>query len=78
LDGAVLFAAMSGALTCCAALTMFLGALRNVAWGSLLFTFFGGALICAIAALAAFSVETVLSGRTIRDKVDDATESLDR
>jgi len=78
LDGAVLFAAMSGALTCCAALTMFLGALRNVAWGSLLFTFFGGALICAIAALAAFSVETVLSGRTIRDKVNDAAEALDR
>ena len=29
LDGAVLLAAVSGALTCCAALIMFLGALRN-------------------------------------------------
>ncbi|WP_116090758.1 DUF2721 domain-containing protein [Sphingomonas crusticola] len=78
LDAAVLFAACSGALTCCAALTMFLGALQQVAWGAVLFTAFGGALVCAIAALAAFSIETILSGRTIRDKVDDAAEALDR
>lgn len=78
LDSAVLCAATSGALTCLAALTMFLGALKQVAWGTVLFTAFGGALIFAIAALAAFSVETILSGRTIRDKVDDATDALDR
>ena len=78
LDCAVLFAACSGGLTCCAALTMFLGALKQVAWGAVLFTAFGGALVCAIAALAAFSVETVLSGRTVRDTVDDAAEALDR
>ena len=78
LDTAVLFAASSGALTCLAALTLFLGALQQVEWGAVLFTAFGGALIFAIAALAAFSVETVLSGRTVRDKVDDATDALDR
>ncbi len=77
LDSAVLFAATSGALTCLAALTMFLGALQQVAWGAVLFTAFGGALIFAITALAAFSVETILSGRTVRDKVDDATDALD-
>jgi hypothetical protein len=76
LDSAVLFAAASGALTCVAALTMFLGALQQIAWGAVLFTAFGGALICAIAALAAFSVETILSGRTVRDKVDDAADAL--
>ena len=74
LDGAVLFAAASGALTCCAALTMFLGALKQVAWGAVLFTAFGGALVCAIAALTAFSIETILSGRTIRDTVDEALD----
>lgn len=78
LDGAVLLAALSGALTCCAALTMFFGALRNEDAGRLLYLAFGGALACAIAALAAFSVETILSGKTVRDKVTDATDALDR
>ena len=77
LDGAVLAAAGSGALTCGAALTMFLGAPKQVAWGAVLFTAFGGALVCAVVALAAFSVETVLSGRTIRDTVDDVASALD-
>jgi hypothetical protein len=77
LDSAVLFAATSGALTCLAALTLFLGALQQIEWGTVLFTAFGGALIFAIAALSAFSVETILSGRTVRDKVDDATDALD-
>ncbi|WP_420137754.1 DUF2721 domain-containing protein [Sphingomonas sp.] len=74
LDAAVLFAAFSGGLTCCAALTMFLGALKQVAWGAVLYSAFGGALVCAIAALVAFSIETILSGRTIRDKVDEAMD----
>ena len=78
LDGAVLLAASSGGLTCCAALTMFLGALRNADAGRLLYLAFGGALACAIAALAAFSVETVLSGKTIRANVSDAAEAMDR
>ena len=77
LDGAVLMAALSGGLTCGAALTMFLGALRNAGAGVLLFIFFGGALFCAIAALAAFAAETFLSGRGVREKVTDATDALD-
>ena len=78
LDGAVLLAAASGALTCCAALVMFLGALRNRNAGALLFMAFGGALMCAISALTAFSVETFLSGRTIREKADDVGDQMDR
>lgn len=66
LDGAVLLGALSGAMTCCAALTLFLGVLGNTGGALLLFSLFGGALLCAIAALALFSVETILSGRTIR------------
>lgn len=68
LDLAVLLAALSGALTCCAALTLFLGALRNAGAGRLLFALFGGALVCAVAALAAFAIETLLSGRSVREQ----------
>src|ERR1700712_4959004 len=68
LDLAVLLAALAGALTCCAALTLFLGALRNAGTGYILFTFFGSALICAVLALAAFGFETVLSGRSVREQ----------
>lgn len=78
LDGAVLLAALSGGLTCCAALTMFFGALRNENAGRLLYLAFGGALGCAIAALTAFSIETILSGRTLRENVSDATDAMDR
>lgn len=68
LDAAVLFAALSGGLTCGAALTLFLGALRDAATGAWLFAFFGGALACAVLALIAFSVETILSGRAVREQ----------
>lgn len=77
LDAAVVCAATAGGLTCCAALTLFLGALRNhdAAW--LLFNLFGGALGCSIAALAAFATETVLSGKTVREQAADAAGELD-
>ncbi|MEG3175353.1 DUF2721 domain-containing protein [Sphingomonas sp. RB3P16] len=68
LDAAVLLAALAGVLTCCAALTLFLGALRNAGDGKLLFGLFGGALACLILALTAFSVETILSGRSVREQ----------
>jgi hypothetical protein len=68
LDVAVLLAALAGGLTCCAALTLFLGALRNGGTGHLLFAFFGAALLCAVASLGAFSFETVLSGRSVREQ----------
>lgn len=68
LDVAVLLAALAGALTCCAALTLFLGALRNAGTGRLLFGFFGFALGFAVIALAAFAFETILSGRSVREQ----------
>ena len=68
LDAAVLLAALGGALTCGAALTLFVGAVRNASTGRLLFTFFGVALGFAIAALAAFACETILSGRSVREQ----------
>jgi hypothetical protein len=77
LDFAVLAGASAGALTCCAALTIFLGTLRNADDGQLLFGLFGCALVCLVIALAAFSVETVLSGRTVREQTTDTLEQPD-
>lgn len=68
LDLAVLLAALAGALTCCAALTLFLGTLRNAGAGYMLFAFFGSALLCAVAALSAFGFETIVSGRSVREQ----------
>jgi hypothetical protein len=70
LDAAVLLAAIAGALTCCAALTLFLRALRSGGGGTVLFALFGGALVCAVAALAAFAAEMGLAGRTVREMVN--------
>lgn len=42
--------------------------MRSGAAGALLFGLCGGALLCSVAALAAFSFELLLAGRTIRDK----------
>ncbi len=71
LDAAVLAAAFAGGLTCCAAATLFFGVLRDAATATLLFGFFGGALLCAIAALTCFALEVFLSGRSIREASRD-------
>ncbi len=70
LDVAVLSAALAGGLTCAAALTLFVGEIRSGGAGRLLFVLFGGALVCAITALAAFSCELILAGRGVRDRAD--------
>ncbi len=71
LDLAALLTAAAGGLTCCAALILFLSALRSGAAGTMLFGLFGGALVCTIVALISFAFEMVLAGRTVRDKVDE-------
>ncbi len=68
LDVAVILVASAGGLTCCAALALFLGALRNGHGGMLLFALFGAALVLSVLALAAFVLETLLSGRSIREQ----------
>jgi hypothetical protein len=68
LDAAVLLGAVSGALTCAAALAL-LVAVLGARDAFALFELFGGALGCAIAALAAFAVEAILAGRSLRAKV---------
>jgi len=72
LDMAVLLAAIAGALTCAAALTLFVGEIKSAVAGKVLFGLFGGALVCSIAALGAFSFEMVLAGRTVRESTKEA------
>lgn len=45
---------------------LFVGEIKTGGAGRLLFTLFGGALVCAITALAAFSFEMILAGRGTR------------
>ena len=75
LDVAVVFASLAGILTCCAALTLFVGAVRHVDAGAVLFALFGAALICAVLALLSFSLETLISGRTVREQAESDVSS---
>lgn len=75
LDIAVLLGAVAGGLTCGAALALFTAVLRNRQDALLLYLLFGGALACAIAALLVFAVETVLAGRSLRDKTHSDGET---
>ena len=72
LDAAVLSAALAGGLTCCAAATIFFGVLRDTGTATVLFGLFGAALVAAIAALACFATEVFLSGRAVREHIDEA------
>lgn len=70
LDLAVALACTAGVMTGLAVLTLFVGALRDAATASVLFACFGVALVCTVAAVAAFLVEILMAGRGIRDEVD--------
>jgi hypothetical protein len=69
LDVAVVVGGVGGAATCAAVLAMFVGALRNQTVASVLFGLFGLAVVCALGAIAAFTVEVLLAGTGIRAEV---------
>ena len=86
LEIAVVLAGVSGAATCAAVLALFVGSLGDETVGSVLFGLFGLAVVCALAAIAAFTFEMLLAGIGIRDKVaerrrsaaeDDAAEAAE-
>jgi hypothetical protein len=72
LDVAVFLAALVGMLTCAAALTVFLGTMYHATDNVIRFGIFGRALPRLIFALMAFSVKTILSGRTAREQAERA------
>jgi hypothetical protein len=69
LEVAVVVSGIGGAATGGAVLVMFVGALRDEAVASLLFTLFGLAIVCAIGAISAFTFEMLLAGTGIRAEV---------
>lgn len=70
LDVAVVLGAIGGGATCCAALALFVGSLRDATVESALFVIFGLALACTIGALAAFVFEMLLASRGLREEAD--------
>jgi Protein of unknown function (DUF2721) len=69
LEIAVVLAGVSGAATCAAVLALFVGSLQDKTVGAVLFGLFGLAVVCALAAIAAFTFEMLLAGTGIRDEV---------
>ena len=69
LDVAIVLAGIGGAATCASVLTLYVGALRNLTAASILFALFGLAILCAIGAITAFTVEMLLSSIGIRNQV---------
>ena len=69
LDAAVILGAIGGSATCAAVMTLFYGALRNGVAASMLYGFFGTAILCTIAALGAFTYEMMLASKLLRLRI---------
>src|SRR5262249_48598082 len=72
LDWAVVLAALGGAGTCGAVLTLFLGEIRVSAAAETLFACFGVAIVLTTFALTAFVIEMLMAANGIRRLVDRA------
>jgi hypothetical protein len=70
LDWAVVLAALGGAATCGAVLTLFLGEIRVSAAAETLFACFGVAIVLTTFALTAFVIEMLMAANGIRRLVD--------
>ena len=79
LDVAVVLGAMGGAATCAAALTLFIGTLRDHTVKGFLFAAFGAALLFTMAALGAFIGEMLIASRGMRERAagDPETETAE-
>ena len=62
----MVLAAPGGAATCAAVLALFVGAVRDATIASILFALFGLAVICALGAIVAYTIEMLMAGIGIR------------
>lgn len=69
LDAAVVLGAVGGAATCGAVLVLFVGSLRDATNAWILFSLFGGAVVCALGGVVAFTAEMMMAGVGIRREV---------
>ncbi|MFC6791341.1 DUF2721 domain-containing protein [Methylobacterium komagatae] len=78
LDAAVVLACLGAGLVLSSILTLYVGALRDGAAASVLFALFGLALLFTIAAIGAFLVEILLTGRGVRVEVERQRETASK
>ncbi|HEX3861511.1 MAG TPA: DUF2721 domain-containing protein [Stellaceae bacterium] len=69
LDAAVALGAVGGASTCATVLTLFVGEARSLGVATVLFTTFGLAIACTLAAIGAFAAEMLMASQHIRTEV---------
>jgi hypothetical protein len=69
LDIAVALGAAGGALTCATVLALFVGEAGGLPTAAMLFVTFGLAIACALASIAAYSVEMFMASKRIRVEV---------
>jgi hypothetical protein len=69
LDAAVALGATAGALTCLTVLALFVGEAGGLAVPAILFTTFGLALVCTLAAIGAYATEMFMASNRIRATV---------
>jgi hypothetical protein len=77
LDWAVVLAALAGAFSCGAVLSLFLGGLEVPHAPQALFACFGGAILLAMFALGAYVMEMLTAARGVRRLVDRNVRSDD-
>lgn len=70
LDAAILLNAIGGASTCCAAMALFVGSIRDASTSAWLLAFFGMALACTVGSLMFFLADTLLSWHGLRRNAD--------
>ena len=75
LDFAVVLGAVGGAATCGAVLALFVGHLLKETIAAVLFALFGLAVICALGAIVAFTLEMLMAGTGIRAEVAQGRRS---
>jgi hypothetical protein len=78
LDIAVVLAALGGAATCGAVLTLFVGATREIGTAYVLFALFGLAVVCALGAIIAYTAEMLMAGTGVRAKATQSRRSAER
>lgn len=78
LDAAVVLACLGAGLVLTSILTLYVGALRDATAASVLFAFFGSALLLTIASISAFLAEILLAGRGVRVEVARQQDAASR
>lgn len=78
LDVAVVLAAVGGAATCAAVLVLFVGSLDAATVASVLLGLFGIAVLCALGAIVAYTIEMLMAGTGLRAEAAETRRTARR